>query len=144
MRFGFLAAAISHVKSACGAASAGRFLATAESGTKGAVHESVGRRGTLTSPLAGLTSSGAFGALASMVTDTGVECTPAGGGVTATPVTSNVYVSPTVGCAVCSVSVVEPPGLSCVLPNVAVVPGGRFAVPSVTGEVKLGPLSEST
>src|SRR2546421_12260488 len=42
--------------------------ATAESGTNGAVHGSVGRRGTLISPTFGLTSSGALGASASMST----------------------------------------------------------------------------
>src|SRR5262245_60236669 len=36
-----------------------------DSGTNGEVHDSVGRRGTLTAPGSGLMSSGAFGALAS-------------------------------------------------------------------------------
>src|SRR5262249_30042302 len=107
-------------------------------------HDSVGRRGTLTSPMCGLTSSGAFGTLASIWTLALAVRGPSGGGVTAVPDTVNVYRLLGMGRVVGSVRGVDCPGDSGFCPNAAVVPGGRLDTVRVTGEVKFGPLTDST
>src|SRR5262249_28855804 len=119
-------------------------LTALPSGTNGAVHASVGRRGTLTAPIAGLTISGALGALGS--TSSGAEAlrVPVGGGLSAVPLTVIVNWLPLVGRAVVTVRIVVPAGLTGLSANVAVAPGGRLPLLSVTVDVKFGPLTEST
>src|SRR5262249_5674834 len=79
-------------------------------GTKGAVQESVGCKGTLAAPSTGLMICGAWGVLASRVNDAEAVRAPAGGGVTATPDTVKGKTPPALGRVVRKVSVVLWPG----------------------------------